>query len=240
MGCVILEMLLWIFDTVPKEGPHFATERAQTRSEEPDTSDDQFWYSDKGNTDRKVSLKPAVQNKLKLLEDEYCQGKRAFQEIIPLLKSLLTIDAKQRMAAIDLLSALRAIRNQAKGDLEKDPGCYQRPPNYEWPPESFNPIPRSLTTLRSISRTPSRTGLNDAAVPPDRLTPTASHQRRYSQSLAYEREPADATVRNAIPADFTGIETDLAQDESLMGAANAIKSDQESRVLILGSAAVSN
>jgi serine/threonine protein kinase len=127
LGCIILEMLLWIFDTVPKESTGFATDRAQTRSEDPDTSDDGFWYVEKGNKETKVSLKPAVLNKLSLLEDEYCQGKRAFQEIILLLKDLFTIDAKERMTAAELRSALRTISNQAKRDLDQDPECYQKP-----------------------------------------------------------------------------------------------------------------
>jgi hypothetical protein len=61
---------------------------------------------------------------LKLLKDEYCLGRRAFQKAISVVEKLLIIDAEKRMKASELASALHAIAKQAKRDLERDPACY--------------------------------------------------------------------------------------------------------------------
>jgi serine/threonine protein kinase len=133
IGSIILEMLSWIFDTFPLKSSGFATETVQPGSREPDNTNDQFWLSEKRPSGRVFSLKPAVQKKLKLLKDEYCLGRRAFQETISIVEKLLVIDAEKRMKASELASALRAIAKQAKRELERDPACYQKRNGYQRP-----------------------------------------------------------------------------------------------------------
>ena len=75
LGCVILEMLLWIFNPTPDGGCWFATEWTQPRLGKPDITDGPLWYSKWTQWKRTFVLTHAAQMKLSLLKEEYCNGR---------------------------------------------------------------------------------------------------------------------------------------------------------------------
>jgi serine/threonine protein kinase len=192
-GCVFLELLSWLFYPFKEAIVDFSSERAKDSGQYQDIADDQFWCrvetprpsaaassarptylkpQPKGSVAHRppvlVALRPAVERRLQHLERHHCKNRRAFQDVLKIIRSLLEPDIGKRLNADALLGSLDPVVKQAKADLEVKPDMYTRPhsPSQSPPPKvamiavdnkSLGPLDRrrstqSLNEIQEISK----------------------------------------------------------------------------------------
>jgi len=152
LGCVWLELMIWLFMPRPvnDEEDGFATERLNSSQSDP-TANDAFWCWQDGQQ----VLNPAVEKRLRRLEDLFCRNKTAFIRILQLIRKLLEIDKLQRPSATELFNDIDAVFKQAKVDLAKDPAYYSREISLE---HGENPIRLPEIAVPSVAQIPSILG----------------------------------------------------------------------------------
>lgn len=119
LGCVFLELLLWLFGFYQDHNASgFSTAREAFPGYDVDNLDDMFWYKEVGRRrGRPSKLKPAVEKVLRELTDEHCKEMRAFQRVIEAIQQLLEIDPDKRMTSEKLMEWISQVVRQTEGDL---------------------------------------------------------------------------------------------------------------------------
>jgi serine/threonine protein kinase len=145
LGCVFLELLVWIFiETEPAEEAFPNARNGFTRPDtlpppNPDFTDDAFWSIDGNGI---PFLREGVVdyiNRVRCL----CSGKRAFERVLERTEKLLDPVASTRLTAVLLANDLDAYVRQTKDDLDQDENLYlnQDP---EFPAETMLPLLHTL------------------------------------------------------------------------------------------------
>jgi len=119
LGCVFLELMMWLFDGVDGERK-FTSKRAQLSSPPGTIHFDTFWYKRRSE----ILLNPAVEEALVTLKNEHCAGMSAFEDIVAIIRSLLTTNPRERLRAKHLVVKLDAVYNQAKKDVAMNSNVY--------------------------------------------------------------------------------------------------------------------
>jgi serine/threonine protein kinase len=143
LGCVFLEMLVWIF--VPTEPAEEAFVQARSEVAFPHVVqilDDAFWRFNRDLTG--AVLRPGVLKWIGRVES-LSQGKRAFQRILECVKELLNPNSETRLKAVELYDRCDAIVKQAKRDLEETPNLYVQN-DLAFPSETMLPSRTAPTT----------------------------------------------------------------------------------------------
>lgn len=155
LGCVFLELHLWLFRFHWEDGAGFSTKRAEFSGSELSNSDDRFWEK----TQAGYVLKPAVERVLQELEEK-CHKMRAFNRLVKIIRQLLEPDRRKRWKASKLIRSLQRIIKQLSPDLEANPDFYLEAyqeneggaqTNLELPYERINPLVSSVGSSRSPS-----------------------------------------------------------------------------------------
>jgi serine/threonine protein kinase len=181
LGCVFLELHLWLFRFHWKDGAGFSTKRVEFSGTELSHSDDRFWVK----TQVGYVLKPAVERVLQELEAK-CNKMRAFNRLVKIIRQLLEPDRYKRRKASKLIKSMERIIQQLCSDLEANPNFYLEAyketvggaqTNLEMPYERINPLVSTVGSSRSPSpSSPSRRGTQENG--PKQLcvagTPTSS------------------------------------------------------------------
>ena len=172
LGCVFLEFTSWLFLPYEEAVQIFAknrTEQSQTSQD-----DDQFWI--KVSTPRRTHLdtkqvgeakiRDAVEARLNQLEEHHCNERRAFKDVLKVIRAMLKIDIEKRLNADTLLGCLDPIVKQAESDLKVFPDMYKHPSS---PSQSPRPNPKKIafafdnSSLGSASRKKSSEELREPA-----------------------------------------------------------------------------
>src|SRR5271154_365065 len=124
LGCVWLELMMWLFIPPPVGGEEESFASARMMSSERDSrfKSDAFWCHKGG----KPCLNPAVEERLTQLENQHCRDQRAFAHILRLIRKLFSINPLDRPKAKDLYNNIDTIVMQAEVDLDTDPAFYSR------------------------------------------------------------------------------------------------------------------
>ncbi|KIW16790.1 hypothetical protein PV08_03980 [Exophiala spinifera] len=102
LGCIMLELLLWLVGTNEEDGQvAFSTRREHDISDQLPT-DDAFWYKKGSN----ILLKPAVHAHLDELEQVHCSRYPLLRPIPSVIRALLVIDPTKRLSASELSDQL--------------------------------------------------------------------------------------------------------------------------------------
>jgi serine/threonine protein kinase len=115
LGCVFLELLLWLFGFYQDENDAgFSTDRAKFPGYNEFNRDDMFWYDDELRNPR---LRPAVADVLHELKNSHCTDMRAFQNVITAIEKLLEPEPTKRMTAKELVEWMGTTTRQTEADL---------------------------------------------------------------------------------------------------------------------------
>lgn len=171
LGCVFLELHLWLFRFHWEDGAGFSTKRAEVSGADSRNSEDRFWVK----THNAYVLKPAVDMVIKDLEAK-CSKMRAFNRLLKNIRQLLEPDRHKRRKASKLIRSMKGIIKQLNSDLEANPNFYleayqeniggARTKN-ELPYERIDPLVSSVGSSRSPSScSHSRRGTQENEVRP--------------------------------------------------------------------------
>jgi Protein kinase domain len=122
LGCVFLEVLVWIFDLGVNESViSFELERLQSASKLPNQSG-AFWHrNDRG----KIVLKSSVVKHLQQLRT--CgENHKIFKRLVRSIGKMLIIRPSERVTAAEVFNVLDAAHLQAAFDVREQPDIYQR------------------------------------------------------------------------------------------------------------------
>ena len=119
LGCVFLELHLWLFRFHWEDGAGFSTRRAEVSGADPRNSDDRFWVK----TDNGYVLKPAVEKVIQDLESK-CSEMQAFNDLLENIRRLLEPDRHERWKAPKLMKSMKGIITQLNSELEANPNAY--------------------------------------------------------------------------------------------------------------------
>ena len=111
LGCIYLEVLVWVFGNGPEELIQFQYDRL----EQPEPQGNQsgaFWYRDRDS----VQLKPKVREKMDELRDK-CRQLGLFEDLFQLTADMLALVAKERPNAPTVHNEMSVILQQAEHDL---------------------------------------------------------------------------------------------------------------------------
>lgn len=129
LGCVFLELLLWLFGFYQDPSDRgFVTARMSFPGQDPSRGLDNFWFEVDGRPGV-YRRKPAVEAALDDLKNKHCQGMRAFQDILSAINKLLEVDPSKRYESGVLLDKLSVILIQAEADIKGqngDPDYYRK------------------------------------------------------------------------------------------------------------------
>ena len=121
LGCIYLEILIWVFGRGGEELREFQEERLVV-SEPQANQDQKFWYLSRTG----VRLKPKVVEKMKGLR-LVCAERGVFKELFRLTSDMLTIKPAERPNAPTVHNDMVQILIQAEHDLLDDPDSYTKP-----------------------------------------------------------------------------------------------------------------
>jgi serine/threonine protein kinase len=111
LGCVFLEILLWVFNHGNIDPSVFEFERKESHN----SQSTKFWHKE---PEGRVILKSAVVERLKMLQD-LCRGRGIFEHLVRLTARMLTIAPQDRPQAQDICNDLDSLRLQADFDLKQ-------------------------------------------------------------------------------------------------------------------------
>jgi len=202
LGCIFLEILVWIFGTGPSEVLGFQTQRFVT-SEPRKPQNTAFWYQDSQDQCR---LKPKVAEKLKELRPK-CEQRGVFLRIWQLTAAILTIKPDERPNAPTVHNDLDAILRQATYELGLDPDCYVKPQR-----TSREEIAKPPTAIRADDREGS---IDERTVPVRMPTPDTPSQLRFDTMPRHRRMSSDLTTpRSPGNGDYEYVGQHLSPTES--------------------------
>ena len=120
IGCVVTELLEWVF-LKPKEGEKsFQSARVAPMSDDSDMYSDCFWTR---GEDRRMMLKPQVLSWLDLVRaNEACKDE--FEQIVDLAKGLLEINRERRIKANDFDKRMKELLASAEIRLANQPDYF--------------------------------------------------------------------------------------------------------------------
>jgi serine/threonine protein kinase len=122
LGCVFLELLVWIFvPTEPDAGDFPRARMGRPFAHIPQIIDDAFWFL--SDDSKHAFLRKGVVEWISRVEN-LSSNKRAFQRILECVKELLEPRSAGRLTAVDLMNRVDALWKQAKSDLEEKPDLY--------------------------------------------------------------------------------------------------------------------
>lgn len=120
LGCVFLEMLVWLFRLFEEEGDgdegggiahhveRFRDLREKFSGANPNNLEDKFYWKPPGA--QSYAVKPAVKKVIAKLKSQRCRDMWAFDRLIDAITKLLVVDIDQRLTAAQLEEVLRRIR----------------------------------------------------------------------------------------------------------------------------------
>ena len=114
MGCIFLEILLWVFNRYGQKDD-FKSDRLK------DDSASRFWCQPPA---RQPALCRSVVERIGDLNG-YITGRTAFKSLLELTVSMLALSPRDRPSANDVLGALKAITTQTGKELEDNANYYQ-------------------------------------------------------------------------------------------------------------------
>ena len=193
LGCIYLEILIWVFGRGGEELREFQEERLIV-SEPQAIQDQKFWYVSRTG----VRLKPKVVEKLKSLRPE-CAQRGVFKELFRLTSDMLTIKPADRPNAPTVHNDMVQILTQAEHDLSDDPDGYIKPFQSKIP----------VAAPPTMSRKPSRpNSIDERAVG---LSPaTTDHPPRYMHidTAHHARTKSEPTLDLAVSPLFNVLDGD--------------------------------
>lgn len=174
LGCVYLEILVWMFGTGPTELVQFQSDRL-VQSGNYGSQSPAFWY----RSDKVCKLKPKVIEKMEELRQK-CSRRGVFKELFRLTGDMLTLKPWERLNAPTVHNDISVILRQARHDLEKED-------YYLKPIQDRDEIAKPATVVRRGSRTNSidQRSVEVAPSTPDTQRPThlnTDHGRTWSKS----------------------------------------------------------
>jgi len=165
IGCVFLELLIWIF--VPTEPAEEAFANARDGLIRPHIlpvpkdTDDAFWSVNEAGD---PFLRPGVVEWISRMKN-LCSGKRAFQRVLQCTEKLLEPVVSKRLSALNCMNELDALVKQTAGDLEENSRLYLEQ-HATFPTESMVPLLYTHPPSPNISpSTSSRTPPQDIVLP---------------------------------------------------------------------------
>ncbi|EXJ59329.1 serine/threonine protein kinase [Cladophialophora psammophila CBS 110553] len=125
LGCVYLELMLWVFSFFESSEGGFSTARFKCTGADPNNKHDKFW--DKfpmplGGFEYR--LKSIVEDVMTELRNVWCDNMPAFQGIITAVNKLLEIDAGNRWTAVELKNHITQTVREAEEFLVDFPEFY--------------------------------------------------------------------------------------------------------------------
>ncbi len=127
LGCVYLELLLWLFGFFQEEGRRgFATARLSLPGQNRTARIDRFWYKEKRGMSRHYHLKPAVREAINELKNKHCPQLRAFLRVLEAIELLLDTNPETRMTADGLSIFMSTVVTQTEADLKRHADFYMR------------------------------------------------------------------------------------------------------------------
>ena len=183
LGCIYLEILIWVFGRGGEELREFQEERLIV-SEPQANQDQKFWYVSRTG----VRLKPKVVEKLKTLRPE-CAQRGVFKELFRLTSDMLTIKPAERPNAPTVHNDMVQILTQAEHDLSDDPDGYTKPFQSKIP----------VAAPPTVSRKPSRpNSIDERAVGLSPATTDAPPRYMHIDTGHHARTKSEPTLDLAI------------------------------------------
>ena len=173
LGCIYLEILVWIFGLGPGELIQFQQDRL-IQSEPQANQSAAFWYQGR----QACKLKPKVKEKMQELRDK-CKQRGVFGDLFRLTGDMLTIVPKERPNAPTVQNDMSVILRQAEHDLVAED-------LYLNPIRDRDEISKPATVVRRKSRPTSIDERSVEVTPetPDHQRPTridTGHNRAFSE-----------------------------------------------------------
>lgn len=125
LGCVFLELLIWVMAPVQDGNRGFSDRRGWMSIGEnwlPAHPNAAFW-SISGRS-QPVTLQLSVSHQIEDLVTIHCQGKKAFARVAEITKKLLSIDPLERPLARAVSKEMESVYIAASHELAADPECY--------------------------------------------------------------------------------------------------------------------
>jgi serine/threonine protein kinase len=144
LGCVYLELMVWLFRFFDGSAGDFSTARFDYTRADPRNRTDRFWLSTPTPQGSEYKLHPIVEGKLKELKDKRCVGMPAFQQIISAVENLLKIEPDDRWGAEELKNHIERTVREAENKLENSPDFYSTQYKANEDAESLRQPPDSL------------------------------------------------------------------------------------------------
>lgn len=124
LGCVYLELMLWLFGFFEDSEGGFSTARFNCTGALPNNRNDKFWRlvsTPEGNKYRLLSI---VEEVIRDLKKVWCIKMPAFLGILEAVDHLLEIDIEHRWKAVQLKTHMAQILRKAEDDLASDESLY--------------------------------------------------------------------------------------------------------------------
>ena len=173
LGCIYLEILVWVFGVGPNELIQFQQDRL-VQSETQGNQSTAFWYQGR----QACKLKPKVKEKMEELREK-CTQRGVFRDLFRLTGNMLTIVPKERPNAPTVQNDMSVLLRQAEHDLVVED-------LYLNPIRDRDEIAKPATVVRRTSRP---TSIDDRSIEvdpetPDKQMPTridTGHSRAFSE-----------------------------------------------------------
>jgi serine/threonine protein kinase len=183
LGCVYLELMVWLFGFFDSKEHGFSTDRFDCTAVDEKNKDSAFWTTTETGEHVEYELKSSVKGALRSLRDKECVELRAFVEVVDVIERLLDLDSKTRMTADELTKQLKRTIKQAQSDLEKDPMFYL---------DRFMFNMGETTEERFIRRLPSMTVIGS------RRSESFSSQWKEEERIEHRRLPTNGLPSQAL------------------------------------------
>ncbi|KAI1391549.1 kinase-like protein [Hypoxylon trugodes] len=106
LGCIFLEVLIWVFTPGAGAVAHFREARDQFSRDNPDNRP-VYWCQ---NAQGEPYVNPAVMNEIGVLKDRCGEG--LYQSILGIVKRMLSLEPKERPTAVELCGEFGALRGK--------------------------------------------------------------------------------------------------------------------------------
>lgn len=124
LGCVYLELMLWLFGFFEDSEGGFSTARFNCTGALPNNRNDKFWRLVSTPEGDKYKLLSIVEEVITDLKEVWCIEMPAFLGILDAVDHLLEIDIEARWKAVQLKTHMAQVLRKAEDDLASDATLY--------------------------------------------------------------------------------------------------------------------
>ena len=187
LGCIYLEVLVWVFGNGPEELIQFQYDRL-VQSEPQGNQSAAFWYQGR----QACKLKPKVKEKMEELREK-CIQRGVFRDLFRLTGNMLTIVPKERLNAPTVQNDMSVLLRQAEHDLVVED-------LYLNPIRDRDEIAKPATVVRRTSRP---TSIDDRSIEVDLETPENPWPTRIDtgHSRAFSEPTIDTSTFLPVPGE---------------------------------------